>query len=232
MGSADGLGADDMTTDTPKKAKPHQQYYLGSGQQVVGVTTALNVIHKGALVPWANRLGLQGIKTTEYVDEMATIGTLAHEMIAHHLGGAEPDLDDYTPNQVSLAENACLSYYEWEKGKEMVTVLVEAQLVSEGFEYGGTIDWYGTVDGVPTLVDLKTSKALYDDHVYQLAAYHNLLVENGHEVETARLLQVGRSEDEGFSERVYPGDSIEPYFNVFLNALGLYNAIRTTKRRK
>ena len=221
-----------MTTETPKKAQPHQQYHLKSGQLVPGVTTALNVIHKGALVPWANRLGLQGIKTTEYVDEMATIGTLAHEMIAHHLGASEPDLSDYTPKQVSLAENACLSYYEWEKGKKMETILVEAQLVSEDYEYGGTVDWYGTVDGVLTLVDLKTSKALYDDHVYQLAAYRHLLTENGHGVETARLLQVGRSEDEGFSERVYPGDSIEPYFDVFSAALRLYNAIRATKRRK
>lgn len=221
-----------MTTEVPKKAKPHQQYHLKTGQQVPGVTTALNVIHKGALVPWANRLGLQGIKTTEYVDEMATIGTLAHEMIAHHLGASEPDPSDYTPNQVSLAENACLSYYEWEKGKEMETILVEAQLVSEDYEYGGTIDWYGLVDGLPTLVDLKTSKALYDDHVYQLAAYRNLLWENGHTVETARLLQVGRSEDEGFSERVFPGPTIEPYFDVFSAALALYSAIRATKRRK
>lgn len=221
-----------MTTETPKKARPHQTYHLQDGQQVIGVTTALGVIHKGALVPWANRLGLQGIKTTEYVDEMATIGTLAHEMIAHHLGASEPDLDEYTPKQVSLAENACLSYYEWEKGKAMETILVEAQLVSEGYEYGGTIDWYGTVDGVLTLVDLKTSKALYDDHVYQLSAYRQLLTENGHDVEVSRLLQVGRSEDEGFSERVYPGDSIEPYFNVFLGALNLYNAIRATKKRR
>ena len=220
-----------MTTETPKKAKPHQRYYLKNGQQVPGVTTALGVIHKGALVPWANRLGLQGIKTTEYVDEMATIGTLAHEMIAHHLGAAEPDPGEYTPNQVSLAENACLSYYEWEKGKKMETILVEAQLVSADYEYGGTVDWYGTIDGVWTLLDLKTSKALYDEHVYQLSAYRHLLMENGHDVESARLLQIGRSEDEGFSERVYPGISIEPYFDVFCAALDLYNVIRATKRR-
>ncbi len=221
-----------MTTEAPKKAKPHTKYYLGNGDLVPGVTTILGVINKPALVPWANRLGLEGIKTTEYVDHLADIGTLAHRMIQCHLTGEELNLSDYTPNQVSAAENAVLSFLEWEKGKEMETLASECQLVSEEYGYGGTCDWYGKLDGRATLLDLKTGKAIYDDHLFQVAAYCQLLREDGMPPREVRVLQVGRDETEGFSERVLPVAAIEPYFNVFTAALALYKAIRETKRRK
>ena len=69
--------------------------------------------------------------------------------------------------------------------------------------------------------------------MYQLAGYHQLLVENGYAVDGARVLQVGRSEGEEYSERVLSVPEIEPYWQVFKAALGLYNAIglATTKRR-
>jgi hypothetical protein len=219
-----------MTTTT-RKAKPHQRYYLGE-QLVPGVTTILGVLNKPALVPWANRLGLEGIKTTEYVDHLADIGTLAHRMIQCHLTGEELDLSDYTPNQVSAAENAVLSFFEWEKGKELETIRSEAQLVSETHKYGGTVDWYGTINGQAALVDIKTGKAIYDEMVYQVAAYAQLLVENNYSLKEVRILQVGRDETEGFSERVIPIGAILPYFVVFKSALDLYNAIKAAKRRK
>ena len=139
-----------MTTKTTAR-RQRQRYYLGSGEEVVGVTTALGVIAKPALIKWANNLGLQGIDSSRYVDELATIGTLAHYMIQCHLTGTEPDLGDYTPNQIDRAENACLSYFEWEKGKHTETLLSEQPLVSEALAVGGTPDWYGLLNGQPTL---------------------------------------------------------------------------------
>jgi hypothetical protein len=125
-------------------------------------------------------------------------------MIQCHLTGEELDLSDYTPNQVSAAENAVLSFFEWEKGKELETIRSEAQLVSETHKYGGTVDWYGTINGQAALVDIKTGKAIYDEMVYQVAAYAQLLVENNYSLKEVRILQVGRDETEGFSERVIP----------------------------
>lgn len=220
-----------MTTDAPKKAKPHTKYYLSNGQLVPGVTTILGVINKPALVPWANRLGLEGIKTTEYVDHLADIGTLAHRMIQCHLTGEELDLSDYTPNQVGTAENAVLSFFEWEKGKDLETLESERQLVSETLCYGGTADWYGKINGRMALLDIKTGKAIYDEHLYQVAAYASLLIENRCTLDEVRILQVGRDEAEGFSERVIPIGAILPYFQVFKAALELYKAIREAKRR-
>ena len=69
--------------------------------------------------------------------------------------------------------------------------------------YGGTIDLYCTLNGTPTLVDFKTGSGIYDEHYYQLCAYRHLLIENGHEVREARILNIPRTEDEQFKEEVY-----------------------------
>ena len=108
---------------------------------------------------------------------------------------------------------------------------MELSLVSEAHRYGGTLDWYGLLDGRPTLIDFKTSGAIYDDHLYQLAAYHRLLVENGHEVDEVRVLRLSRDKDEEFSERVLPAPAVEPYWGVFKAALLLKGAIDGTKER-
>ena len=220
-----------MTTETVKKAKAHTRYQLEDGTRVPGVTTILGVIAKPALISWANRMGLDGINTAKHVDELADIGTLAHAMIAHHLGGPAPDLDDYSKNQISRAENSVLSFHEWAKGKDLATYDSEVQLVSEDLRYGGTADWHGIIDGIPTLLDLKTGKAIYDEHLYQVAAYWNLILENKlGTIDEIRILQVGRSEDEGFSERITPAASIPKYFAVFTAALHLYETIKAAKK--
>ena len=218
-----------MATETTPRARQHTKYYAASGTLLPGVTTILGVIAKPALINWANRMGLAGIDTAKHVDSLAGIGTLAHAMIAAHLTGTEADTSDYSPKDVSQAENACLSFFEWTKGREIKTTLSEHQMVSEQLQFGGTCDWYGALDGNETIIDLKTGRGLYDEHTYQLAAYAQLLTENGFHVKEARLLRVGRTEDEGFEEKVFSMDALAPYFGVFRCALNLYVAMRETQ---
>ena len=211
-----------------KRAKAHRRYRTEDGAIVPGVTTILGIIDKPALVKWANGLGLRGIDSSTYVDETARIGTLAHEMIQEHLGGPSWDREAYTAEQVDQAENAVLSFFEWERqtGATMETVEIEMPLVSGRFLYGGTIDWYGDIDGRRWLVDIKTSKALYPEHVYQVAAYHRLLLEHGMPVDGVRLLRVGRTEDEGFDDHVIGTAELDGAWSVFAMALELYQAIK------
>ena len=91
------------TKDASKKARAHTIYKLEDGTKVPGVTTVLGILNKPALVKWANNLGLQGIDSNKYRDEMADIGTLAHQMIVNYFNKVETDttdmfpLDDYGP---------------------------------------------------------------------------------------------------------------------------------------
>jgi len=208
-----------------KRAKAHTQYRLSDGTRVPGVTTILGVINKPQLVKWANGLGLQGIDSTKYVDETSRVGTLAHEMIQEYLGGPKVDFACYTEEHRDAAENAVISFFEWEKRiGRMETLHIEMPLVSETWRYGGTVDWYGIIDGRRWLVDLKTSKGLYDEHVYQVSAYAALLQENGFPVEGVRLLRVGRTEDEGFDDHIIDAPELEKSLVVFLAARKLYDA--------
>lgn len=217
-----------MTTkDAPKKSKAHVIYKLSDGTKVPGVTTVLGILNKPALVIWANRLGLQGIDSNKYRDEMADIGTLAHQMIVDYFKGEKTDTSEYSSSQISLAENCLLSFWEWEKGHKIEVIMAEVQLISTEYNYGGTIDCFCNLDGQPTLLDFKTGKAIYPEMFYQLAAYEQLLTEAGKLIEVTRILRVGRDADEGFEERTV--GKLDKQFEIFKHCLEIYNLRKEEK---
>lgn len=179
--------------------KQHTVYKV-EGKRVPGTTTIIGILEKPFLKVWANQIGLQGIELNKYVDKLAQIGTLAHLMIECHCLGADLDLNAYSAEQISLAENAYISFLEWERDKEVQYIGNEMVLTSPSLLYGGTIDIYCKVNGVLTLADIKTAKAVYPEMFVQLAAYKHLLEENGYPVHDTRILRVGRDESEGFED--------------------------------
>ncbi len=205
------------------KAKAHIRYKLKSGEIVPGVTTVLNLLAKPALVPWANKMGLQGIDTSKYVDDKADIGTLAHAMITDKLTGKETDTSDYSQNQIDLAENSCLSFWEWGKDHKIEEVFfVERPLVSETHRFGGTLDIYAVVNGRKEIIDLKTGSGIYDEHIYQVAVLKMLLEENGFPVEGTRVVNIPRAETEAFGERVISKTENRVGWEIFKNLLSVY----------
>jgi len=213
-------------TDAPKKSKAHTIYKTQDGIRVPGVTTILGILNKPALVKWANNLGLQGIDSTKYRDEMADIGTLAHQMIVDYFNKVETDTTEYSENQIGLAENCLLSFWEWEKGHKIEVIMAERQLVSE-MGFGGTIDCFCNLDGQPTLLDFKTGKAIYPEMFCQLAAYKQLLTEDNHPVDITRILRIGRDENEGFEEQSV--GNIDKQFELFKHCLAIYNLQKEIK---
>jgi len=216
-----------MVTNNITKA--HTRYIANDGVQVPGATTVLGILSKPALILWANRLGLQGIDSNKYKDKMADIGTLAHLMILKHLSGLKTDTSEYSQNDIEQAENCFLSYLEWEKSHKLEPILIEKPLVSDFYGYGGTPDFFGYVDGEQELIDFKTGKALYSESFYQVAAYAHLIKEQGHEIKRARILRIGRDNDEGFEERTIINMSQE--FELFLHCLAIYNLKKEMKHR-
>jgi hypothetical protein len=205
----------------------HPKQKLADGSGATSVTTALGILAKPALVPWANKLGLQGIDSSKYVDSKARIGTLAHALILADLKGIEPDPREFTAVEMDQAENAFLKWLTWRKLHVIEPILVEEGLVSEVHRYGGIIDFYGMVDGVPTLLDFKTGKAIYDEMSYQVAAYRAMLEEAGHPVIEVRILQIGRDETEAFSEKSWKNTSKQ--LSIFLHCLSIYNLKKELK---
>ena len=217
-----------MAVATPafKRHKAHIVYKTFDGKRVPGTTTICGLLDKSTyLIPWANKLGLEGIDCNEYRDGMAGVGTLAHAMVQAELAGGEcaEDVAEYSPKEIALAENALIKFLDWRKTHTIEPIWLERPFVSEDHRYGGTIDCYCLLDGKPTLVDFKTSKRIYDDMVYQLAAYRQLLREHLYDVENTRILRIGRDEMEGFEEREFTAQQLDVAWEVFARLREIYD---------
>ncbi len=203
-------------------------YKTKDGTCVPGVTTVLGVINKPFLVTWANNLGLQGINCRAYVDELATIGTLAHYLVECNVKGCDPYLGNYTPEQVEQAQKCFTKWLEWRGNREIIPILQESPLVNEQHRYGGTIDLYVRIDGVPTLIDIKTAKAIYSEQRAQVTAYRYLLRDNGCPVDRAQIVRIGRNEDEAF-EVAEVTDETGAQWQIFQHALEIYRLQKEVK---
>jgi hypothetical protein len=215
------------TEQVTKRSRAHTTYTLQDGTVVPGVTTILGVLNKPALVKWANNLGLQGIDSTKFVDEKAAIGTLAHQMIADYLRGAETDMSEYSKVQIDQAENATLSFFEWEKTHKVEPTLIEEPMVSEVYRFGGTIDCLGKINGNLSLLDFKTSSGIFPEMMVQVVAYRQLLVEHGYKIDQTTILRVGRTADEGFEEHLV--NEVDKRWQIFQHCLEIYRLQKEVK---
>jgi hypothetical protein len=205
------------------KSTAHIRYRLADKTIVPGVTTILNLHAKPQLVPWANKLGLQGIDVGSYVDDKAAIGTLAHAMITDKLMGQATDTSDYSKNQIDLAENSALSFWSWEKEHHIEEVgFCERPLVSEVHRFGGTLDIYAKINGRFEIIDLKTGSGIYPEHCWQVATLKMLLDENGFPVDGTRIINIPRVESEAFLEKMVSDKENETGWKIFLNLLSVY----------
>jgi len=203
-----------------EKAEAHIRYHLADGTLVPGVTTIVDVLNKPVLVPWANKMGLKGIDAMKYRDEAAAIGTLAHEMIACRLLGKEPDLSDWSPNQIEKATNALNKFVLYESEHRLEPMVIERPLVSEKYRFGGTPDYLGLRDGVPVVLDLKTGSGIYPDAFIQVAGYRQLVWEASYEAEAVYILRVGRDSSLSWEEQRV--GNLDIYWEMFLHCLALY----------
>jgi hypothetical protein len=211
------------------KVNAHTRYINANGDMVVGVTTVLNVLDKPALVAWSNRLGLQGIDSTKFKDKMADIGTITHLRILAELKNEVPDLSEYSQADIKTSDNCMLSYHEWLRYHKIEPICVETPLTSDRFGYGGTPDFIGLVDGRLEIMDYKTGSGIYGTAFYQVAAYRQMAHEVGHKVEHARILRIGRSNDEGFEERLIT--KFDDEFEMFKHCLAIHNLLKKMGRR-
>lgn len=211
-----------------EKSKAHQIYRLKDGSRVPGTTTITGILDKPALKFWANNLGLAGISVKDYVDDLAVIGKLAHLMVENYIKKVETDFSDYSPNQRERAENSFSKFLVWEKENKFDPLESELMMVSEEYQFGGQIDIYANLNGKPTLIDIKTSKACYSEHYTQVVAYRQLLIENGRLVDDVRILRIGRDETEGFENIKVP--AIDLHWERFRHCLAIYKINKKLKK--
>lgn len=169
--------------------RPTQGYYNAAGDKLPGTTTIIGRFKdSGGLVQWAyksgrehERLVAQGKEAPRHlydvVDAAALAGNVAHDMIEAHILGTEfkTDVDAAT---LAKATNSFNQFLEWREQSRIEIVATEKAYVSERYQFGGTVDAIGKDGkGRIVLLDWKTSNAVYQDYLIQLAAYALLLEE-------------------------------------------------------
>lgn len=218
---------DEPKIDELSKFRAHTRYKNREGVTLPSVTTVLGILNKPALIVWANRLGLQGIDSTKYRDEMGVIGGLAHALISSDLKGEKLLLSGYSQDQIDKANNCMKSYFKWREKKNLNPYVIETPLVSEEFQFGGTTDFYGTIDGENTILDYKTG-GVYKEAYIQTCAYRQLLIENGHPLPSKiTILGIPRTDDEKFQEITYT--DFTTGWETFKHLLLAYNYLKEMK---
>lgn len=162
--------------------------YRLDGEKIVGVTTALNVLAKPALVNWAAKEAAK--RAVDEWDELALLsvserleriqfgardvtraaalrGNEIHDLGQALAEGREVDVPDEHVGPVE-------AYARWLDKWDIHTIGAETPLASVTHKYGGTADLWGTVgarDGQRALLDIKTGKGIYAEVAWQLAGY-------------------------------------------------------------
>jgi hypothetical protein len=105
------------------------------------------------------------------MDAAAAIGTQAHRAAEWTLRKLAGDRVGSFPALSPEAKLGFEAFERWMAAHHVEVICVEQVVGSIDHEFAGTLDAFLLVDGVPTLCDLKTSKAIYAEHYVQLAAY-------------------------------------------------------------
>lgn len=222
-----------MAKTINKKTKAHTRYKNAEGLVVPSVTTIIGQNlgwNKGALIGWARKMALQGIDPNKERDEAADIGTLAHALIEEHITTTAPHLEPvivdrslYSPANLEKAESAFRAYLDWEEKEEIdltdPRVRSEERIVSEWYQYGGTLDFIAPLHGTMTLIDFKSTNHLFVEHKIQLAAYEWLYEEKYGEKIPTLLLQIGKEEAD-FHPHSFA--DLSNHFEVFKHLIKLH----------
>lgn len=125
---------------------------------MVSVTKLISILDKPALLGWANKIGLQGIRLKDYQSKSKKGGNIRHK-----------EVEDYL--------NHGIEFKGFEKLKETLKsykVLGSEVDVNNGFILG-RIDIVLEKNKKKYVCDLKSSKYIYISTKLQLSAYKHLL---------------------------------------------------------
>ena len=234
-----------------KKADKEERTYCIEGQgDLPSVTTILGQLDKsGALMGWVAKITYnylidhqEELKTaqdptevfkkakTYYKEIQQTaldFGSALHNLIEVYL--KEQKVDGL------LEENTLLNkpfeqFKEWQKKYNFELIQSEHIIWSE-MRYAGTLDCVARLNDKLYVVDFKSSKAIYDDYLWQISAYMKAYEErtNG-EVAGLGILRLPKNTDDVYEWREYTLEQANDAFDCFMHLCSLWWAKKMLKK--
>lgn len=213
---------------------PKSHHYKLDGRRLIGVTTALSIINKPALLPWAANQAcnfiIESAKETGTItmdtvnearnrwrdvrDQAAASGTLVHEWVENYIKGNDQDM----PEDHGIL-NGVTAFLDWVSEHKVEFISSERIIYSRKHDFVGTMDAEAVIDGKRCVIDFKTSKYIYPEMRYQTAAYQVAAQEEGSKYDADRWI-VRFDKRDGSFEAKQIGD-LEEDFAAFVAALTL-----------
>lgn len=213
--------------DFKPKEKPHTVYTNDRGEKVPSVTTAIGVIGAQSLIYWANKIGREGVSYWAFMKSAAAVGTLAHSLIEKEVKGECEDIEEKmaacNDAEKAKAMKAFSNFCRWAEKNDFQMLGSEMKLVSNKYNYGGTVDFFGILNGRKVIIDFKTSGSFQKKMFMQLGAYRQLLIENEviDEIEEVLVLRLDKETDD-YYEMSMASKDLDEYFKLFKFALATY----------
>jgi CRISPR/Cas system-associated exonuclease Cas4 (RecB family) len=178
-----------------KKVIDDTHYYYVDGVFKPSVTKILQEAMPTpfALRQWIGEVGND--KAKEKLEKAGERGTAIHNACEELLRGVEIDLTRFPLE----SDKKCLvAFKNWCAEYQPEVVEIEKVLASE-LGYAGTLDILCKIKGDLTIVDIKTSSAVYDEHILQITAYQCALFEMTGELANRMILHLNPRTKIGYS---------------------------------
>ncbi len=117
---------------------------------------------------------ITGVKAADRArDQAATIGTAVHAGIEWQIRTALGEDAGPEPRLPDAAAWAVESWKDWARSVQLEPLALERVVYCEDCGYAGTMDLYAQVNGIATVLDWKTSRAIYPEAFLQNVAYRH-----------------------------------------------------------
>jgi len=169
------------------------------------------------------------------LEKAGNIGTLAHKMIEWTL---REEMDLHPGPKPELPPPSQLAFDAWRRWRETVQLtpmLLEQRVFycDDDCLFAGTLDFYGTVQGVPTIIDWKTSSGIYPEAQLQLAAYWAAFKQRKPDtpVEQAMIVRLPKKEkDDAFETLLLDAAKLEECYQRFRDTYRLWAWLEGQKK--
>lgn len=200
------------------KYSSHNEYFYEK-KEVPSVTTILKILAKPALVKWANIMGFKRRWVDDILEEKSEIGTVVHYVIESYLKNRYLVWVDGKFIAKPLVARYLNQFLTWYKSHEVEMIFMEESLTCE--YCGGTVDFYGVIDGKKTVLDFKTSKAIYSSMFLQLSAYVYMIEHQGLEVDQVAILAIN---EDKYKYKVMSRKDMDKYIETFISLAKVFDS--------
>lgn len=143
-------------------------FKLRNGYEINGlwyprVTSICNIIAKPGLERWLadqESFAVMQVRRKKVTDW----GSLVHEIVEKILLGKKPNINPVIQPSID-------AFLDWLNNNKIKVLGVEKKVLSKDHSYAGTLDILAEIDGRLGVLDLKTSKEIWNDYFIQTSAY-------------------------------------------------------------